>query len=141
MNEDSLKRSILLRELVDYFLHEGFKVIAAKELEGYPPPPAFRNDGYGDQQPKSPDVIGYHSAKRYYMSGIVRTGNDVESDSSLTEYNVFLDQKDKVTSESFRLCIIIPSSKINELTTFMTHYIHPDYWYRIVMIESTKCRE
>jgi hypothetical protein len=140
MDTQESYRSIMLREVADYFIKEGYTIVAAKELDNHKRPPAFRNDGYGDQKNKTPDIVGIHQGKKIYMIGIVRTGeNDLESENSLTEYNVFLDQKDKTTSTPFLLCIIVPSSKMNEMTTLITRYIHPDYYPRISLIASTKC--
>ena len=138
--EEDILKNVLTRELFNYFLKEGFKVVAARDVDGFEAPPAFRNDGYGDQQPKRPDIVGYHPIDKSYMIGIARTGiHDFESESSLTEYNVFLDQRDKTTNEPFKLCIIAPASKLDELTTLITRYIHPDYYPSIVFLRSSKC--
>lgn len=132
--------TVMTQELADYFIREGYAIIAAKQLQGYRRPPAFRNDGYGDQKDKRPEMVGIHTQHKRYMIGIVRTGkNDLESEASLTEYNVFLDQKDNTTGAPFSLCIIMPSSLLNEMTTFITRYLHPDFYARIVLIPSRTC--
>lgn len=139
MSEDHALKESLTRELYDYFLKEGFTIIAARGIAGFHLPPPFRNDGYGDQQPKRPDIVGFHPLKKHYMIGIARTGiDDLESEASLTEYNVFLDQRDKATNEPFRLCIVAPSSRMNDLTTLITRYIHPDYYPRLLFVRSEK---
>ena len=138
-DRDSL-RALLRQELLDQFVTEGLRIIAAHEMKGFQRPPALKNDGYGDQKSKRPDAIAFHPSKKYYVIGIVRTGDgDIESEESLTEYNVFLDQKDKATQEPFRLWIIAPQRAVDEVTTLMTRYIHPDYWNRITMVRSSRC--
>ena len=140
MEDQNSIRALLRQELLDQFIGEGLRIVAAKEVQGFQRPPALRNDGYGDQQSKRPDAIAFHPSKKYYVIGIVRTGDgDIESEESLTEYNVFLDQKDKTTNEPFRLWIIAPKRAVDEVTTLMTRYIHPDYWRRITMLRSSRC--
>ena len=132
-------RILLRRELLEYLLADGFTVLAAKDTDGYVEPVPEHNDGYGDQADKSPDVLAYDPREKRRIFGIVRTGvNDLESEGSLTEYNVFLDQTDKMTGDPCRLYIIIPPSKIQDLTALMTHYIHRDYWFKIVLVSSTR---
>ena len=132
-------RKVLREELLEYLTGEGFAVLGAKDSPGYGEPPRAHNDGYGDQKDKSPDILAYDAAGKRRIFGIVRTGDDdLETEGSLTEYNVFLDQTDSETGEPYRLYIIIPSSKIQDLTALMTHYIHRDYWFKIVIVSSRK---
>ncbi|HZY09713.1 MAG TPA: hypothetical protein VFF29_01020 [Bacteroidota bacterium] len=131
------KRSTLINELVEYFLVEGFDIIAAKDVIGYHKPVPVVNDGYGDQKDKVPDILAYDQIKKCFIVGIVRVDeNEFDSEESLTEYNVFLDQKDKVTGEPHRLFIMIPSAGVNTMTSLITHYIHREYWHRVMIVTS-----
>ena len=49
------KRELLIHELLEYFKNEGFRILSAKNEFGYHLPSAVPNDGYGDQQNKTPD--------------------------------------------------------------------------------------
>ena len=109
---------------------------------GYHRPAPVANDGYGDQENKQPDILAYNPEKKCFVIGIARTGEgDIASEDSLTEYNVFLDQKDKLTGEPHRLFIIVPSSRVNDITSLITHYIHREYWHRINIVSSQKYSE
>lgn len=139
MLESDEIRSVLRQELLEYFLNEGFSVISAKESPRHSPPEPVHNDGYGDQRDKSPDILAYDPKGNHRIFGIVRTGDgDLETDASLTEYNVFLDQTDQKTGEPYRLYIILPASKIQDMTALITHYIHREYWFKVVLVSSVK---
>jgi len=71
------------------------------------------------------------------MIGEAKTGNnDFESDHALTQYNVFLDQSDREAGQQAVLHVIVPSSKVPEFNSLITHYIHRDYWESIVLVSS-----
>ena len=134
-NEPEEARAGLIRELLHFFDKEGFQVLAASGIAGYSEPPAFPNDGYGDQGSKTPDIFAYDGNKKCFVIGLVVTeGEDLESETLLTKYNVFLDQKDTRTGVPHRLYIITPPSLSNDLTAFLTHYIHPEYWHKMVIV-------
>jgi len=136
------KHQRLVEELVTIFQEHGFKVLAADKVPGFPLPDRLPNDGYGDQEPKSPDVYAYDPVSMRYIIGEAKTGeNDLETDHSLTQYNVFLDQFDQETSRQARLYIILPSDKVAEFNTLLTHYIHRAYWGSIVVVQSRELPE
>ena len=131
------KRQKLVEELHEYFVKEGYEPIAARNIRGLQEPDPIPNDGFGDQEDKQPDVIALDKPQQCFLLGIARTGEgDFESESSLTEYNVFLDQVDGRYNKPYRLYIIAPSGKISQLTSLITHYIHPDYWHKITFVSS-----
>ena len=131
---------ILVQELVDLFTNAAYKVLAVDGVEGYPPPNPLHNDGYGDQEDKRPDVYAFDESSRQYVIGEAKTGlGDFETDHALTQYNVYLDQRDDRSGSSARLYLILPSSKVAEFNTLITHYIHPDYWERITLVASRRC--
>ena len=136
------KHQRLVEELVTVFQQNGFEVLAADNVSGFPSPNRLSNDGYGDQEPKSPDVYAFDPATMRYIIGEAKTGDDdLETEHSLTQYNVFLDQFDENTSRQARLYIILPSDKVAEFYTLITHYIHRDYWGSIVIVQSRDVRE
>lgn len=135
--QDPVKHQRLVEELVGVFEEHGFKVLAADHVRDFPHPDPLPNDGYGDQEPKVPDVYAFDPASMRYIIGEAKTGeNDLETDHSLTQYNVFLDQFDRETSRQARLYIILPRAKVVEFNTLITHYIHRAYWGSIVVVQS-----
>lgn len=137
MIDDEEKRVQLVHELLEYFLKENFETVAARDVSGYRQPQAIHNEGFGDQEDKQPDLIAFDRARQCFLLGVARTGEqDLESEGSLTEYNVFLDQVDDRFGKPYRLYIITPSNKINQLTSLITHYIHREYWHRITFVSS-----
>jgi hypothetical protein len=131
------KRTVLVRELLAYFDAQGFEIVGARDVEGHPRPPAIRNSGFGDQEDKRPDILAHDTVKEQFVVGLARSGDgDFESESSLTEYNVFLDQCDAVYGQPYRLYLIAPSSRIQELQSLITHYIHREYWYKVTFVSS-----
>lgn len=122
------------------FTGQGFLVNSADGVEGFSPPLELHNDGYGDQEDKTPDVYGYDESRKCYVIGEAKTGaNDFETDHALTQYNVFLDQLDRRTGTRAVLYVIVPSSKVAEFNSLITHYIHRDYWENIVVVSSSRC--
>lgn len=137
--EDLQKHQDLTRELVELFLHEGFLVSGADGVDGYTPPPELNNDGYGDQEDKAPDVYAYDQKRKVYIIGEAKTGKgDFETEHALTQYNVFLDQIMRTTGRPFYCYIIVPASLLASLQALLTHYIHRDYWHRLIFVSSSK---
>ena len=134
MNVD---RSRLVEELVEYFLSQQFKVHGAQSQERYPPPPPIPNDGFGDLKPRIADVIGLDSEKRRIVFGIIRSERkELDEEKSLTDYNVFLDHKHWAGEQASQLVVLMPPSLISDFTNVVTHYIHREYWHRVVAIAS-----
>ncbi len=131
------KHQKLVEELVELFRARGFSILGADGVAGFPPPKSLPNDGYGDQEPKSPDVYGFDKTSNRYVIGEAKTGeNDLETEHALTQYNVFLDQFDSTTGKQAQLFIILPAGKVAEFNTLITHYIHRDYWGSIILVQS-----
>jgi hypothetical protein len=134
---DPQKHSALTEELVEIFRERGYTLIAADGVAGLDSVRPLPNDGYGDQAPKAPDVYAYDEMTRCYIIGEAKTGaGDLETDHALTQYNVFLDQFDKNTGAPAILFVIVPSSRVAEFSSLMTHYIHHSYWSKIVIVSS-----
>jgi len=136
------KHQLLVAELVELFQKEKFSILGADGVAGFPFPQRLPNDGYGDQEPKSPDVYAFDPSTKRYVIGEAKTGDDdLETEHALTQYNVFLDQFDKYTRQQAKLYIILPPSKVAEFNTLITHYIHPDYWGSILIVQSRTVTE
>lgn len=134
---DSEYHQRLVEELVEIFRERGFRILGAENIEGCSPPPSLPNDGFGDQEEKTPDVFAFDPKNRCFIIGEAKTGEgDLESDHALTQYNVFLDQFDSRHRTRATLYIILPATKVPEFNSLITHYIHPDYWQHIVVVTS-----
>lgn len=140
--DDNRKHQRLTEELTELLRAEGFEVSSAEGVQGYSRPVELHNDGYGDQEDKTPDVFGYDPRYRRSIIGEAKTGRgDFETDHSLTQYNVFLDQVLRSSGQRAMLYVIVPSSKVPEFNTLITHYIHPDYWGNLVLVSSKQERD
>lgn len=129
--------NLLKDELLVYFEQEGFQILGVINSQKYPEPAFLHNDGYGDQEDKQPDILAFDSKQNCHVVGLVKeTRAQLENEESQTQYNVFLDQKDITSLQPYRLYLIVPSSLAGEITSFLTHYIHREYWYRITIVVS-----
>ena len=140
--EDLDKHQTLIEELIAVFLHEGFTVTEADGQQEFQSPRELHNDGYGDQEDKAPDIYAYDPKSKIHVFGEAKTGrDDLETDHSLTQYNVFLDQEERRTGKKPKLYIIVPSGKVPEFNTLITHYIHREYWQNIVVVSSQRWKD
>lgn len=131
------KHAALIQELLDIFKERGFRVLGADGIPGFAPARPLHNNGYGDQENKSPDIYAYDEKRHCWIIGEAKTGEgDFETEHALTQYNVFLDQFDKSTGLQADLYIIVPALKVPEFNSLITHYIHPDYLQSIVVVSS-----
>lgn len=130
-------RTILTEELLALFLREQYSILGAASVEGYAPPRSLPNDGYGDQQPKRPDILAYDAAGGGYVIGLVKsTGDNLESIDALTQYDVFLDHLDAKSGRPSKVFVILPASRIAEFTSLITHYLHPERWEQLTIVRS-----
>jgi hypothetical protein len=129
----------LVRELLEIFLERGFRILGADGIDEYPMARPLPNDGYGDQEPKEPDLYAFDKTAKRFIIGEAKTGEgDFETEHALTQYNVFLDQFDRQTGQQALLYIIVPDGKVPEFNTLITHYIHRDYWKSLVVVSSKR---
>ena len=136
---DPEKHSALIEELIAIFKGRNYRILGAFSVEGIPPVQPLPNDGYGDQQSKAPDIYAFDERSGCYIIGEAKTGEgDFETEHALTQYNVYLDQFDKSTGAPAVLFIIVPSSRVPEFNSLITHYIHPSYLSKIVVVSSEK---
>lgn len=137
--EDRQKHQSLIEELVSWLEEQGYRIDGAEGMEGYAAPLELSNDGYGDQEDKAPDISAFDVAQQQMIIGEAKTGaEDFESDHALTQYNVFLDQVHRLSLRRAMLFVIVPSGKVAEFNTLITHYLHPDLWGNIVVVQSRR---
>jgi hypothetical protein len=127
------ERRSMIEQLVRHFRSNGIQIQAAVELDGFPLPSLFPNPGYGDQRRKQPHVLGIHEGSGELYIGLVKTRSDnIESESSLTEYDLYFDISAR--NPNIRICIMIHEDRVHEFNSFITHYIHPDLWDRLLIV-------
>ena len=133
------KRNPLIQELLEYFQTVGFEIRGVRGDFAFPQPPFLHNDGYGDQRKKMPDILAFDTLMGEFVLGLVRTSlKELDTEESLTEYDVFLDQKDKQSGKAYRLYIIVPSSLVSEMNSLITHYIHRELWHLVTVVASRR---
>ncbi len=136
--ENESRHFALAQELVDSLISAQCQIIAVKGINGYATPPFLHNDGYGDQCTVMPDTLAFDPLSKEFIVGIARlTREDLESQKSLTEYDVLFDQKDK-SGKPYRVVIIAPATLASEVTSVVTHYIHRELWHVLTIMASKK---
>jgi hypothetical protein len=135
---DPYIRSILVRDLFDFFQAEKLEVHGAKGLPDYPAPPFIQNAGFNDTRPRQPDIIGLDTKAHRIAFGIIREqAADLATEDSLAEYNVFLDHNAHKGDRASVLYVMIPANLLQDFTRIITHYIHREYWNRIIPVPSS----
>jgi hypothetical protein len=125
----------MLQRLVHTFIREGYTVKGVKGLEGFDSPTAIRNHGFGSRQDRTPDVVGFDGARRRIVFGLVRGDRkSLDSEEALEEYNVFLDHNEGLKEQASLLLVEVPAEFLAEFTSMITHYIHREYWHRVVPV-------
>lgn len=133
-HEESLRSQMILA-LVEFMKQEGFTVHAARDIEGYKPPTLVHNDGYGKAMDRRPDAVGFDFMRKRIVFGLVREDRrSIDTEDALEEYNVFLDHNAQLRDQASILYVLIPEECLQEFTSMITHYIHRDYWHRIVPV-------
>jgi hypothetical protein len=128
----------LVHQLVAYLIEEGVEIRGARGIEGMELPPAVANDGFGSLRSHRADVIGFDPVKRRIVFGLVRPDREsLDSEDALEEYNVFLDHNAGGGERASALYVILPQDLLNEFTSIVTHYVHREYWHRVVAVGAT----
>jgi hypothetical protein len=131
---EEVRRSLRL-ELVELMRAQGLEVKGARGIEGFVGSPVIPNAEFGSLRPHIPDVMGYDPVHRRLVFGVVRIGRgELDSEDALEEYNVFLDFNAGAGEHSARLYVMMPEDLLTEFTGMITHYIHREYWHRIVPV-------
>jgi len=128
-------RQLMIRDLVEFMKAEGHTVHAAQGVEGYKIPSVVHNDGYGQARDRRPDVVGFDFRHKRILFGIARPDRrSIDTEEALEEYNVFLDHNAGLRDQASMLYVMVPEELVQEFTTMITHYIHRDYWHRVVTV-------
>ena len=128
-------RETMIADLVKYMKSEGYTVHAARGAEGFKTPNPVKNTGFGKAIDRRPDVVGFDFQHKRIVFGIVRPDREsLDTEDSLEEYNVFLDHNAQLRDQASVLIVMIPEDLLNEFTSIITHYIHRDYWHRVVTV-------
>jgi hypothetical protein len=129
-------RRALVDELVRLFEAKGFDVHGAVGTKGAEPP-LIKNDGFGSGRQHKPQVIGFDREAKRIVFGLVREDRkSLDSEESLEEYNVFLDHNAGLGAQASLVLVLMPPALIPEFTAIITHYIHREYWHRIIPVSS-----
>ncbi|MGD0338329.1 MAG: hypothetical protein ABSB78_06040 [Bacteroidota bacterium] len=137
--KSSGNHTILVNELIDIFMTQGFIIESAMCEQRFTLPSPIKNTKYGDQEDKSPDILAYDSSEKRSIIGMVCLGDgDLGSDETLTKFNVFLNCPVLPKEKPAHLFIIVPASKVIEATDVITHYLHPEYWTSIQIVSSKR---
>ena len=132
-----MTRKEMIEELVEYFISENIVVHGARGIEGYKSPSEIVNNGFGDSLPRVPDVVGVDREKQRVVFGIVKCDrSSLDSEDALTEYSVFLDHKSEKGEQASVLYVLLPSDLQQEFAHIITHYIHREYWHRLIPVVS-----
>lgn len=131
-------QNTLVGQLVEYLRGEGVEIKGARGIDGMEVPPLVTNDGFGSSRPRRPDVIGFDPGKRRIVFGLVVPDREhLDSEDALEAYNVFLDHNAGAGDRASALYVILPQELLNEFTSLVTHYIHREYWHRVVGVAAT----
>ena len=132
---DPTVEEAMIRELVEFFEHEEFEIEGARVLSGYARPPTMENETFGDLQSRTPDVIGLDRKSHRIVFGIHRPDRaSLDSEESLTDYNFYLDHNAHLGPKASVVYVMMTDELVQEFTDIVTHYIHRDYWHRIIPI-------
>jgi len=131
------ERTVMIRALAENFRKNGITVNAAVDIDGYPLPKLFSNPGFGDQRRKQPHLLGVHEKDGELYIGLVKTSDeDLMDESSLTEYDLFMDLT--IRQKGVRFCLMIHEDRIQQFNSFITHYLHPDFWPNMMVVAYSK---
>jgi hypothetical protein len=131
LTEDAL-REAMIQDLLRVFAREGYDVHG---YSGGPPPSRVKNQGFGSGRDRVPDVIGMDRARHRVVFALVRTDRkSLDTEEALEEYNVFLDHNEGLGERASILLVQMPAHLLPEFTGIITHYIHREYWHRVIPV-------
>lgn len=127
------ERRHMIRAMAENFRKNDITVHSAVDIDGLPLPKLFPNPGFGDQRRKQPHVLGVHNKTGELYIGLVKTkGDDLTDESSLTEYDLYMDLT--LRQDGIRFCIMMHEHRVQHFNSFITHYLHPDFWPNMMVI-------
>ena len=130
-------RSELTAELCELFEKSGYTIYGAIDCPALPPPELLTNGRFGHLQDVQPDVEAFDSKTQRAIYGIVCANKkEIDSEATLTTWNVCLNQVKRKNEQQPLVVTIVPASEIGELTSVLTHALHPEYWESIRLVPS-----
>jgi hypothetical protein len=125
----------MLQAFVRVFQEEGYDIQGVRSLAGYATPPAVKNRGFGSGRHRVPDIAALDTERKRIVFGVVRQNRkSLDTEEALEEYNVLLDHNEGLGSQASLLLVQMPAELLPEFTSIITHYIHREYWHRIVPV-------
>jgi hypothetical protein len=125
----------MLQAFVGLFRKEGFEIQGVRGLSGYDSPPSVKNSGFGSGRQKVPDIAGFDRERKRIVFGVIRANRkSLDTEEALEEYNVFLDHNEGLGDQASLLLVLMPADLLPEFTAMITHYIHREYWHRILPV-------
>lgn len=132
----------MVGELIRVFSERGYEIHGALAMEGVPPSPPVANRGFGSGRKHAPDVVGFDPEMHRVVFGLVRPDRkSLDTEDALEEYNVFLDHNEGLGDRASILLVQMPSSLVPEFLSMITHYVHREYWHRIVPVALPEAAE
>jgi hypothetical protein len=133
LNTPDQERRLMIERLADYFRNNNIAVHAALDIPELPLPKLFPNPGFGDQRRKQPHLLGVHNDSGELYIGLVKTRNeDLMDENSLTEYDLYMNLT--VDQPGIRFCLMMHEDRIHQFNSFITHYLHPDFWPHFIAV-------
>jgi hypothetical protein len=138
--EDARER--MLQAFVEVYRKEGYQIHGVRGLTGYDPPPVVKNRGFGSGQARVPDIAGIDTGRKRIVFGVIRPDRkSLDTEEALEEYNVFLDHNEGLGDQASLLLVLMPGDLLPEFTAMITHYVHREYWHRILPVAFSPQRE
>ena len=129
----------MVQALIDLMAGEGFEIKGAKGIPGQETPPPVTNTGFGSARDRRPDVIGFDHDHHRIIFGLVREDRQsLDTEEALEEYNVFLDHNASLGDRASLVYVMMPEELVSEFTSLVTHYVHRDYWHRLIAVGSPR---
>lgn len=112
----------LVNDLLGWLKNSKGYTINGADLEAYSSKPGTveNTNSVGDGENKQPDIDAYDSANQVYIRGEAKTGDgDLDSEHSITQFQLFAGMFNKNNNKSSLLYIIVPSSKMEKLKNIL----------------------
>lgn len=127
------QRRCMVHKLTAHLQAIDVNVLAAIDSDDLPLPKLFSNPGFGDQKRKQPHILGVHDKTGELFIGLVKTEQeDITDENSRTEYDLYTDLA--MRQKGINIYLMLPEDRIQQFNSFITHYLHPDFWEKIIIV-------
>lgn len=135
---DQLRHS-LVAELCELLEKNNYIIHGAIDNSSFPSPAPVTNGRFGDLNDVTPDVEAFDLQDKRVVYGIVCTTNkEIDSEDTQKRWNVFLNRDVKKGEKTPLVVVMVPSANIQDLTSIITHALHPEYWESVRLVRSEK---